>query len=195
MSKENYCNLDNLDFSRVSVIGCPGSGKTTFTKSLGAVLNRTVIHLDKLLWGANWQMLSYNERKTIHDGIISADNWLIDGMWKSHLTDRLNRATLVIFLDYKRRISFWRAVKRRVKYSGCQREDIADGCLEKLDSYFLHYIFSFRRKVRPVILNEFSLRQNLTVVTLKNPKQTERFLQYIKDRYKSPADIKMHSQS
>ena len=50
-------DISELDFSRVSVIGCPGSGKTTFTNELGAILGREVVHLDKLLWGANWQML------------------------------------------------------------------------------------------------------------------------------------------
>lgn len=177
MKKNNVLDVSALDFSRVSVIGCPGSGKTTFTKSLGGILNRTVTHLDKVLWGANWQMLPYDERKLIHDGVILTDNWIIDGMWKSHLDDRLDRATLVIFLDYKRRISFWRAIKRRIRYRGKQRDDIAEGCREKLDNYFIRYIWTFRRKVRPFILKELSSRQNLTVLTLKNPKQAERFLQ------------------
>lgn len=169
-------NLAALDFSRIAVIGCPGSGKTTFALRLGEVLSRNVVHLDKVLWGANWQMLPYDERRVIHNDLVSADNWLIDGMWKSHLTDRLDRATLVVFLDYKRCVSFGRAIRRRIKYRGKQRDDIADGCLEKLDNYFLHYIWTFRRKVRPFILDELAARPDLKVVTLSTPKQTERFL-------------------
>lgn len=179
--KHNEIQFDytDLDFSRVAVIGCPGSGKTTFTKSMGKILNREVIHLDKVLWDVNWQMLPYEKRQTIHDSLISADNWLIDGMWKSHLEERMDRASLVIFLDYKRNVSFFRAVKRRIKYRGKQRDDIADGCLEKLDNYFLNYIWTFRRKVRPIILQEFAKRPNLRVVTLCTPKQAELFLQQL----------------
>ena len=90
-----------LDFSRVAVIGCPGSGKTTFAKSMGAIMSRQVWHLDKVLWNPNWEMLPYDKRKAIHDGLISSGEWIIDGMWRSHLADRFGRATLIIFLDYK----------------------------------------------------------------------------------------------
>ncbi len=41
---------DDFDFTRVAVIGCPGSGKTTFSNNLGHMLGRKVTHLDKLLW-------------------------------------------------------------------------------------------------------------------------------------------------
>lgn len=169
-------NFSAFDFSRIAVIGCPGSGKTTFTLRLGDILHRPVIHLDKVLWGKNWQMLPYDERQVIHTELISADNWLIDGMWKSHLEQRLDKATLVVFLDYKRGVSVRRAINRRIKYRGKQRSDIADGCLEKLDNYFLRYIWTFRSKVRPIILDSFAARPHLEVVTLSNPKQTELFL-------------------
>ncbi len=176
MSKKVQFDLSALDFSRVAVIGCPGSGKTTFTKRIGELLSRPIVHLDKVLWGANWQMLPYNERQVVHNGIISADNWIIDGMWKSHLEDRLDKATLVIFLDYKRSVSMRRAINRRIKYRGKQRDDIADGCLEKLDNYFLRYIWTFRRKVRPFILDNLAKRTHLCVVTLRTPKQSELFV-------------------
>lgn len=172
-----HYNLSELDFSRTAIIGCPGSGKTTFANSLGKLTGRDVIHLDKLLWGANWQMLPYEQRQLIHGDIISAESWLIDGMWTSHLTERLDRATLIIFLDYKRCVSMSRAISRRIRYRGKQRDDIADGCLEKLDSYFLHYIWTFRKKVRPLILSELASRPELDVVILSTPKQTEQFLQ------------------
>lgn len=171
-----------LDFSRIAVIGCPGSGKTTFTKRLGEILARPVIHLDKVLWGANWQMLPYDERQVIHAKLISADNWIIDGMWKSHLEQRMERATLVIFLDYKRSVSMRRALKRRITYRGKQRDDIADGCLEKLDNYFLRYIWTFRRKVRPIILDSLTAHPDLGVVTLTTPKQTEQFMSQLEQQ-------------
>ena len=169
-------DISTLDFSRVAVIGCPGSGKTTFSNRMGAIQSRQVVHLDKVLWNPNWKMLPYDERKVIHDELISADNWLIDGMWRSHLADRFKRATLVIFLDYKRRVSYFRALKRRIKYKGKQRDDIAEGCLEKLDRDFTRYIWTFRKAVRPQILELIQANPHIAVVTLPNPKSAERFL-------------------
>ena len=71
-----------LDLSRIAVIGCPGSGKTTLSNELGRILNRQVAHLDKVLWNPNWEMLPYDERKVIHDGLIAKDNWLIEAQSK-----------------------------------------------------------------------------------------------------------------
>ena len=168
-------DISQLNFSRVAVIGCPGSGKTTFAKALSRILRREVVHLDKVLWNPNWQMLEYDERVKIHNQIIGGDSWIIDGMWKSHLPERIERATLVIFLDYKRHVSLTRAIGRRLKFAGKQRDDIAEGCLEKLDGYFLKYIWTFRKNVRPLVLELLATHPQTQVVTLKTPKQTTNF--------------------
>lgn len=182
MTKRNdKFDLTALDLSRIAVIGCPGSGKTTLSNELGRILNRQVAHLDKVLWNPNWEMLPYDERKVIHDGLIAKDNWLIDGMWRSHLTDRFKRATTVIFLDYKRRVSFFRAVKRRIKYRGKQRDDIADGCFEKLDSDFTKYIWNFRKDVRPLIYSLIDECADVATVILPSPKATKRFVRQLKE--------------
>lgn len=172
-------NFAGLDMSRIAIIGCPGSGKTTFSNEMGQILNREVIHLDKVLWKENWVMPEYETRRKIHGEIISQNEWIIDGMWKSHLADRLKRTSLVIFLDYKRRICVYRAIKRRIVYSGKQREDIADNCKEKLDGYFIKYIWTFRKKSRPIILRTLSENPQVCVITLSSPKSTQAFLEQL----------------
>ena len=164
-----------MSMQRVAVIGCPGSGKTTFCNTLGKALNRPVVHLDKLLWKPNWQMIPYAQRKQIHDELIAPDQWLIDGMWRSHLADRLQRATLVIFLDYKRSVCMRRATWRHLKNLRKQRPDIAQGCIEKHDKDFSNYIRTFNKKVRPVILGQLS-QTNAKVVILSNPRQAQKYL-------------------
>lgn len=173
--QKTLMDLSALDFSRVAIIGCPGSGKTTFSNRLGKALCRSVFHLDKLLWEKNWKMIDYEKRVEIHKDLINQENWIIDGMWRSHLPDRMNRASLVIFLDYKRSLCLRRAISRRIKFAGKQREDIADGCLEKLDRDFLRYIWHFRKEVRPLIYKLFSQHPEVQTVVLKNPKLTAMF--------------------
>ncbi len=178
---EQY-DFSKLNFSRIAVIGCPGSGKTTFSNKLSAVLQMEVYHLDKLLWNPNWEMLPFEDRKKIHDGIIFQQTWLIDGMWSSHLDDRYKRATLVVFLDFKRRLCMSRAVRRRIIYAGKQRNDIADGCFEKLDGYFLKTIWNFRKKVRPEILRlQRENAENVTTIAIRTPKEAENFLQQLQN--------------
>lgn len=176
-------DFSQTDFSRVAVIGCPGSGKTTLACKLGQILDKPVIHLDKVLWDKNWQMLPFDEREKIHNEIIGAESWLIDGMWRSHLQSRFVRATFVVFLDYKRRVSFRRAVNRYLKYRKKQRADIAEGCLEKLDGYFLKYIWTFRKNVRPQILQLIADNPEISVVTLATPKQTQEFVKQLESYF------------
>ncbi len=159
------------------IIGCPGSGKTTFSRRLAEVLGRQAVHLDRLLWRPDWEMIPYDERLVIHNGLINADSWIIDGMWRSHVTDRMKRATAVLFLDYKRSVCLRRAVARRIRFAGKQRNDIAEGCTEKLDGDFIRYIWKFNKEIRPMIyelINRYS--ENIDYAVFKNPKEAEKFL-------------------
>ena len=164
------------DLSRIAVIGCPGSGKTVFSDKLGQITNRAVVHLDKELWQPNWTMPSYEERQAMHQALIEPNSWIIDGMWMSHLDDRLTRATTVFFLDYKRSVCFWRMLKRRYKNAGKQRNDMASGCIDRLDSDFVRYIWNFRKKTRPTLQTKLASHPQVQVVTLKSPKQANKLL-------------------
>ena len=53
-----------------------------------------------------------------------------------------------------------RIVKRRLKYAGGSRPDMAQGCLERLDPAFLAYIWRYPTAHRPGILEK--LRQHST---------------------------------
>jgi adenylate kinase family enzyme len=167
---------------RIAIIGSPGSGKTTFSRQLAAILNRPVVHLDRLLWHPDWQFMPYEERRVIHDGIVAADQWIIDGMWRSHVEERLARATTVIFLDYRRTISMWRAFTRFLKKRGTQRSDIADGCLEKLDTDFVSYIWNFNKEVKPYLLTLFNkYTENFHLVVLKSPKAAKVYIKSLRE--------------
>ncbi|MCM1043017.1 MAG: AAA family ATPase [Corallococcus sp.] len=173
--------MSQTDFSRIAVIGSPGSGKTTFSEKLSKVLGKRVTHLDKLLWESNWVMMPFEKRKEIHDMLIGGEEWLIDGMWRSHLADRLERATTVIFLDYPTSVCMRRAARRHFKNRGKQRPDIAEGCLERSDRDFTEYIRNFRRDVRPFVLDRIlRLPKSVTVVTFANPREAKKYLESVK---------------
>lgn len=176
-------DFSQYDFSRVAIIGCPSSGKTVLSEKMQCIMHREAVHLDKLLWLPDWQMMEFSQREKIHDDIINQPQWLMDGMWRSHLPRRFERATLVIFLDYRRRISLRRAVKRRIVNSGRQRQDMAEGCKERLDGYFLKYIWTFRSKVRPEILLLAKQHPDTPMIILKSPRQTQKFLSELRNFY------------
>ncbi len=173
-------DFNSMDFSRVAIIGSAGSGKTTFTKTLGRLFNRDVVHLDKILWGQNWTELTNQQHLQILEPIVAQQSWIIDGLWAKTLDVRYKNATLVIFLDYKPTLCAWRAFWRSVKHGGKQRDDLALGCVEKVNFGFYKYILNFRKNSLPKIQQAQQNYPNVPIVSFKNPRQTQRFLQQLK---------------
>lgn len=64
---------------KIIVIGCPGSGKSTFSKSLHKITGIPLFHLDLLNWNSNKTTVekeTFIERLT---NIIKQEKWIIDG--------------------------------------------------------------------------------------------------------------------
>ena len=175
MTKVSY-DFSAMDFSRVAVIGSAGSGKTTFSKSLGNLFGKDVIHLDKILWGQNWVELTHQEHVKILEPIVNEPSWIIDGLWAKTLEMRYKNATLVIFLNYKPTLCAWRAFCRSIKHTGKQRDDLALGCVEKVNFPFYRYILNFRKNSLPKIKAMQQTYPDVPVVCFATPKQTQAFL-------------------
>lgn len=154
--------VDNitLDYTRLAIIGSPGSGKSTIGSIIANRLDRPCIHLDTKMWQANWQLPTEQERTSIHDQLISGDRWIIEGSWFGHIADRLDRATAVIWLDYSTGVCMRGVLGRCLSNRGRQTPYLADGCVEKIDWNFLCYTMRYRRQRRPDLLNMLNLHQD-----------------------------------
>lgn len=87
---------------RVLVIGCPGAGKTYFSKKLGQIINLPVIHMDNLYWREDKTSVSHEELIEKLLPYLKQDAWIIDGNYHRTLEMRLPYATDVFFLDIPR---------------------------------------------------------------------------------------------
>ena len=88
---------------RVLVIGCPGAGKTYFSKKLGQILSLPVIHMDNLYWNKDKTSISQEELKIRLKPYLEKDSWIIDGNYHHCLEMRLPYATDVFMLDISRK--------------------------------------------------------------------------------------------
>ena len=88
---------------RILVIGCPGAGKTYFSKKLGEILSLPVIHMDNLYWHADKTTVSREELITKLKPYLEQDEWIIDGNYHHTLEMRLPYATDVFMLDMSRK--------------------------------------------------------------------------------------------
>jgi adenylate kinase family enzyme len=137
---------------RILIVGCSGSGKSTLSRELAAMLNLPVIHLDRLFWQPNWQMVSrevFDERLA---QALAQPNWIIDGNFDRTLPLRISQCDTVIALDYNRAVCLWGVAKRVLRHYGQTRPDMTEGCPEHVDWAFLQWIWAFKRDKRPGLI-------------------------------------------
>jgi adenylate kinase family enzyme len=132
---------------KVIVIGCPGSGKSTFSRKLHEVSALPLFHLDLMYW---------NEDKSVVDKAVfidrlertlELDEWIIDGNYSSTMRLRMDACDTVIFLDYKAEICLDGVKARR----GKERSDMPWVETEE-DAEFIAFIKGFEKEQRPKIL-------------------------------------------
>lgn len=162
---------------RVMVIGCCGAGKSTLSIQLTKILNLPIYHLDQYYWRPNWVETPKDEWTGIVKSLAEKDSWIIDGNYGGTYNIRFDRADTVVYLDYPTWRCFYRVIKRILKYKGKVRPDLVEGCLERFDLDFLHYVLVFNLTKRKSILRIIEKYQDkLNVVILKNDEEVEKYV-------------------
>ena len=162
---------------KVLVLGCSGSGKSTFSVQLGELTGLPVIHLDALYWKAGWVSATEEEWDHIIDNLVELDTYIMDGNYARTLNKRLIDADTVYFFDYPRLLCIYRALKRRIIYHGKTRHDMAEGYNEKIDFEFLKWIRNFNNRNRKKIIETLDkVKDSKQVHIFTSPKQVKQYL-------------------
>ncbi len=166
---------------RVLVVGCPGSGKSTFSKKLAKKTGLPIVHLDyyyhQLQHNYYVDTESWNAKVA---ELIKPDKWIMEGNYGATFPERFRAADTIIFIDIQRRICFYRILKRRIYYRKRRRDEMPDDWVEKLSSEFLQYVWHFNKRSRPKILQQININKNENVLIFKKSKTAEDYLNSIK---------------
>ncbi len=140
--------------NRISVVGSPGAGKTTFALELQKKTKLPLVHSDYFFLDPEKDYLHNRETwKKFSLTLNKPKKWIIDGNDGSVILERFEAADLVIFLDIPLIICYWGVLKRRFKYHKKSRPGMHPEWQETLNWIFLKYIYRWRKTHRKKLSN------------------------------------------
>lgn len=168
--------------NRIMIIGCCGAGKSTLSRQLHEVTRLPLYHLDQYYWKPNWTETPKEEWKEIVTNLANKDKWIIDGNYGGTMDIRFDRADTIVYLDIHTIVCLNRVIKRVWKYQGQVRPDMPEGCMERFDFDFLHYVATYNLQRRNKIIAKLDVLSNQKkVYHIKNNNDIEALMAELKN--------------
>lgn len=159
---------------RIMIIGQPGSGKSTLARELGRLLTLPVVHIDHIHWQTGWIERSGPEKDRLCCEVHARDSWIFEGGRSSTWLERLERADILIWLDFPLTVRAWRVFWRTLRFHGKTRPDLPDGCPERFNMEFMKWIWNTRNSGRNRMLQLFESAPNeMPTYRLNNERQVK----------------------
>ena len=156
---------------KIIVIGCPGSGKSTFARALHDKTGIPLYHLDMMYWNADKTTVEKSVFLERLSAVLEKDEWIIDGNSGSTMELRMAACDTVIFLDYPLDICLDGIKERR----GKPRSDMPWIETEE-DAEFIEFIKSYKEQQKPKVLELLEKYRDKNIIIFKSREQADEFL-------------------
>lgn len=158
---------------KVIIIGCPGSGKSTFARALHDITRLPLYHLDMLYWNVDRTTVSKEVFLARLAETIEKENWIIDGNYGSTMEVRLQACDTVFFLDYPLEVCMDGIMSRR----GKERPDMPwIEPEDDVDEEFVEFIKSYNSESRPTVMELLDKYADKEIIIFKSRDEAETFL-------------------
>ena len=153
------------------VIGCPGSGKSTFSGKLHKLTGIPLFHLDLMNWNSDRTCVDKAVFLERLSNTIQKDEWIIDGNYGSTMELRLKACDTVVFLDYSVNVCLDGIKKRR----GKPRTDMP-WIENEEDREFIEFVKNYNCQNRPRAMELLNQYANKDIYIFKERKEANEFL-------------------
>ena len=97
---------------KIIVIGCPGSGKTTFAEKLKDKIGLPLFYLDAIWHKPDRTHISRDEYDARLAEILALDSWIIDGNYSRTIESRISACDTIFLFDLPVEICLDGAISR-----------------------------------------------------------------------------------
>ena len=156
---------------RVIVIGCPGSGKSTFARALHEKTGLPLHYLDMMYWKPDRTTVEKAVFRTRLTELLTLDSWIIDGNYGSTMEQRMAACDTVFFLDYGVEVCLDGVRARR----GKPRPDMPWVEYGE-DAEFLSFIKSYEQESRPQVLSLLERYRDKDIFTFHSREEADAYL-------------------
>ena len=131
---------------KIIVLGCPGSGKSTFSKRLHFATGLPLIHLDNIWWKSDRTHITREDFDKKLDSIFREDAWILDGDYSRTYEVRFKACDTVVCLDFCSE----ECIKGITDRVGKDRSDIPF-VEQELDPTLVKLVRCYAEENRPVV--------------------------------------------
>ena len=156
---------------KIIVIGCPGSGKSTFSRALHNKAGIPLYHLDMMYWNEDKTTVEKSVFLERVSDVLEKNEWIIDGNYGSTMELRMAVCDTVFFLDYPFDVCLDGIKARR----GKPRSDMPWIETEE-DEEFLEYIKNFSEQQKPKVLELLEKYGDKNILIFKSREEADTFL-------------------
>ena len=160
---------------KILVIGCPGSGKSTFARKLQKICQIPVVYLDRLYWNEDKTTVERDVFILKLKEALEMESFIIDGNYLSSMPLRLEACDTVFFLDYQAELCL-ESVRLRM---GTPRPDMPWVETEE-DAEFMEFIRDFSIHSRGEILKLLEKHREKNIFVFKTREEADSFLKSLK---------------